>query len=513
MVGGPVAALDGWRLIRRYAVPGWMIAECTEARERGDWRTACEAARVTVAFSDPDVAGEVADLLAGFAPDLLRWHLPRALDGSAALATGLRLVLAPEGPVTADTTVLGVRTPRRWVGSSQRLTLHAVRAGDIAEGPVFPLPPWLWDARRAAELPAATEPEPRHRAPEGQGILEPWTAAGWSLDPADIRDWRQSELGLVRGVAPGLAAHELRRLVAQFGRGSWELRFGYYIVRPDEHLRLELDGTQPRLARRAATPSQPGPTRADLCLHPAFLRSPVDLQLVRHGRIGVEELHPLVRAALFPSAPTGQPADAGLVPAGFAEGERIRVRCGPDWHAIGLRGGRLDLLHHTDDERRRERALRAIGGTANGCFAVDLAWHDGTGALPRRLHTYRRDLWRRMQHGGSRVVLALLDAGLDPQLRDERGRTLLHRLHQFESAEVLPRLLAEGLDVNAHDWHGLTPMCEAVAHTAPPALLRALNEAGALPPLSEPSAGPETWSDPWIGSEPPDESPDAHVCS
>ncbi len=92
MVGGQFAALDDWRLIRRYAVPGWMVAECTEARGRGDWRAACEAARVTVAFEE---AGPAAELLAGFAPDLLRWHLPRVLDGTAALASGTRYVLIP----------------------------------------------------------------------------------------------------------------------------------------------------------------------------------------------------------------------------------------------------------------------------------------------------------------------------------------------------------------------------------------------------------------------------------
>jgi hypothetical protein len=167
MVGGPFAALDGWRLIRRYAVPAWMIAECAEARERGDWRAACEAARVTVAFDD---AGPVADLLAGFAPDLLRWHLPRALDGTAALLPRTRYVLAPEGPVTAETVVLGVRSPQ-WVSASQRLSLHAVRVGDIAPGPVFPVPPHMWDARRAHELRALP-------VDESTWVNDPWMSAG-----------------------------------------------------------------------------------------------------------------------------------------------------------------------------------------------------------------------------------------------------------------------------------------------------------------------------------------------
>lgn len=139
VVGGPTSALDRWRLIRRYAVPEWMIAECAEARERGDWQAACEAGRVTVTF---DEAGPVADLLAGFAPDLLRWHLPRAMDGTAALRPGMRYVLTPDGPVTADTVVLGVRTPN-WETSAQRLTLHAVPSATLPRG---------WSSRSAAHV-------------------------------------------------------------------------------------------------------------------------------------------------------------------------------------------------------------------------------------------------------------------------------------------------------------------------------------------------------------------------
>ena len=203
-----------------------------------------------------------------------------------------------------------------------------------------------------------------------------------------------------------------------------------------------------------------------------------------------ERLHPLVRTALFPAAPASVP-DTSMVPAGFAEGERIRVRCGGEWHRIGLRRGRLDLYHHTDAERRREHTLRALGGAINGCFKAEIAWHDGEGAGPKRLRDYRRDLWRRMEHGGGRVVLALLDAGMDPELRDGQGRTLLHRIHQFEHAELLPRLLAAGPDVNARSRRGLTPMCEALVHEAPTAVLMTLNEAGGVPQLA--LIDPQSW--------------------
>ena len=236
--------------------------------------------------------------------------------------------------------------------------------------------------------------------------------------------WSQSELTLLSGVEPRLAAAELRRLAAQFGHPSWELHDGrrwHRNWRPPRHLRLEAGAAQPRVTTCATGSAPPGPVRADLCLHPALLRAPVDLDLVRHGRLGVDELHPLVRAALFPSAPPA-PRDDAVIPPGFAEGERFRVRCGPDWHAIRVRGGRLELLHHTDDERLRERALHALGGAITGCFTVDAAWHDGApAALPRRLHEHRRDLWRRMQHGGGRVVLALPRRGPGPGVPRRAG--------------------------------------------------------------------------------------------
>jgi hypothetical protein len=177
-----------------------------------------------------------------------------------------------------------------------------------------------------------------------------------------------------------------------------------------------------------------------------------------------------------------------------------------------VRGGHLEVLEHTEAERQREHALRGLGGTMNGCFTVELAWRTNQGRLPRRLRDYRRDLWRRMEHGGARVVHALLDNGLDPAARDALGRTLLHRIHQFEHADLLPRLLAAGADVNAVSNRGFTPMCEALAHSAPAEVITALNAAGAVPALSlldpgtwpAPSREPAPWFVPHFTAEPGD---------
>lgn len=72
-----------------------------------------------------------------------------------------------------------------------------------------------------------------------------------------------------------------------------------------------------------------------------------------------------------------------------------------------------------------------------------------------------------------------------------RAARRLHRIHQFEHAELLPRLLAAGLDVNALDRCLHTPMVEAAVHSAPYRLLRGLHEAGAEPRLSLPD--PDGW--------------------
>ncbi|GAA3240517.1 ankyrin repeat domain-containing protein [Dactylosporangium siamense] len=504
MVGGPFAALDEWRLIRRYAVPAWMIAECAEARERGDWRAACEAARVTVAFDD---AGPVADLLAGLAPDLLRWHLPRAMDGTAALLPRTRYVLAPEGPVTAETVVLGVRSPH-WVSASQRLTLQAVRIGDISPGPVFPVPPHMWDARRAHELRALP-------VDESTWVNDPWKSAGWIIDAPSSRRRMRDGHELLRLTNPRLAAVELRRVAAQYGQRSWELRSSILKRRSwfSRQLLLEVAGRRNRVAvvddeqqgAQGGRARHEEPASVEFCLHPSLLRGAVDLELVQHGRLGVADVHPLVRAALFPSsAPAPDvvapglappaPREPAVTPAGFRDGERVRVRCGPDWHWLALRGGQLEPLDHTADERRRELALQAFGGMLRGCFAAEVAWHQGGGRLPRRLAEYRRDLWRRMHHGGGRVVSSLLDEGMDPRVRDNVGRTLLHRIHQFEHADVLTRLLSAGADVNAVNHLGYTAMCEALVHGAPADLVAALSDAGAIPRLSR--LDPATWPEP-----------------
>jgi hypothetical protein len=164
------------------------------------------------------------------------------------------------------------------------------------------------------------------------------------------------------------------------------------------------------------------------------------------------------------------------------------VRCHGVWHVVEVRSGRIVLHEHTDEERRRERTLRALGGAAVGCFAAEQAWDRARGRLPRKLRAHRGDLWRRLQHGGDREVFALLEAGFHPLLRDGRGRTLMHYVRSFDHDRLLPLLLAAGLDVDDRDNEGATPLFIAVKERWPARLITALLDAGADPHAPGPTA-------------------------
>lgn len=517
-----------------------MIEECAAARAKGDWQAACLAGEIDV-VPGPERLPE--ELLAGFAPDLVRWHLPRALGGHTTLATGIEYVLAPDGPVGPDTVVLRLTAPASVLGS-QRLRLGAARMGDLDEPRVVRLAPWQWDARQAGELRAAVGGDERRvprfgpdgdRLPRAElglrtdrpgqaervlldrGTPTAWDAAGIVVDGDFTDPYFGRAVDRLRRTAAAIdplrLRIEVRRLAEQFGKPSWALWYDR-----SRALRIDVDGNAVRAtAVEANWWEQSAPIRLLPRLHPALLRSPVDLDLVWNGLLTPFQLHPLVRSALFPAtgaAPFPWPTSPGaasltssllsprrdssssaplgagslLLPRGGAAShssvsrvEAARVRCGGRWHVVESRDGRLRLLAHDDAERRRERAMRAFGGVVTGCFAVERAWTGDAGRLPRRLHAVRDDLWLRMVHGGSRVVFELLDAGMDPGLRDGRGRGLMHLLRSFDHERLLPRLLAAGADVDALDREGNTPLATGVALGWPLDLIKALVAAGANP--------------------------------
>ncbi|QDY81006.1 ankyrin repeat domain-containing protein [Streptomyces qinzhouensis] len=501
-----------------------MIEQATEAREAGDWRAACAAAAVDVPDGlDPEriadrygaeVAARVADDLRYLAPDLLRWHLPRTLGGHTTLAVCRRVVLAAygeSGPVLSLT-----NTP--MLAGPQRLLLHfgpAVAPGaDELYGLDYLTEDWtaarrFWDARRTGELrlsagaadargrlpflhPDGTPLTPEELPDEHPGGTDPvalaewiavlqtrgehteaYAAAGLDLDltppPQGPRAFGPLDIAWLASFnAPDLTrlGPEMR-LLARAGRGSG-FRFA---LAGRGHLRAELDPADP-----GAPPRITGHERGQedgIPLLPSYARERLpDIGLLRAGRIRPEELHPLVTAALFPSAgPVTGPPGPRLP-------EPVRVRCGGAWHEVVSRDGAL-VGPHTEQERRRELALRAFGGTISGCFAAQAAWTSGKAQLPKALREQRNALFLHAQHGDTPAVTALLDAGTDPYIRDSKGRGLLHVLRLLDHRELLPRLLAAGLDLEGKDAAQRTPLHSAVHQGGSADLVRDLLAAGA----------------------------------
>ncbi|MEU4153244.1 ankyrin repeat domain-containing protein [Streptomyces sp. NPDC026659] len=523
----PPAALSredapAWARVRRYAVPRWMIERATEARLAGDWRAACDAAAVDITPGvEPDrvaetygadVAARVADDLRHLAPDLMRWHLPRALGGHTTVAPARRVTLAAygsTGPVLSVTTSPMLKGP-------QRLRLHlgpaAAPGRDRLHRLTYAPEDWtaarrFWDARRTGELrysaggigadrlpflhPDGTPLTPAELPTEDPGPADPAARAEWvavlQTRGEHAEAYALADIDLDLTAPPGgsrfsrpldvaAMAHrdglDLTRIVPEIrlleraGRGT-SFRIP---VHWRGHLRVDLapadaDGAPARVTGRERDED------AHRLPDYAWQRLP-DIALLRAGLIRPETLHPLVAAALLPKA---GPATG---PAGPPEPVPVRVRCRGEWHQVVSRDGGL-AVPHTDQEQRREIALRAFGGAVSGCFATQHTWTSGEGRLPRALRAQQRDLFERAQHGDTPGVLALLDAGVDPRVRDAGGLTLLHVLHLLDHRELLPRLLAAGVDLEARSKTGRTPLQNAVEYGGSADLVRELLDAGA----------------------------------
>ncbi|MCX5380766.1 ankyrin repeat domain-containing protein [Streptomyces sp. NBC_00091] len=511
-----------WRRVRRYAVPGWMIERATAHRLAGDWRAACAAAAVEVAFDlpalasryGPAVAGAAEDDLRHLVPDLLRWHLPRVLGGRTTLAPNRRVLLAHYGPGRGGDVPALYLTTRAMVDGPQRLRLHCAPvdpakrrhayAGWTTED--WTAARWFWDSRHTAALRSCAGPadrlpffradgtplaagelpsaDPGAGDPAGRAewaavlqqrgdVVEAFAAAGIELDLTPPEDrW-----GAYRGQDPRavLSAFpmDLARLVDTIRLLTAAGAGDRYCFSPDWRGGLLLEpggsGTAGALRARLAV-------RDDLntvTRVPLYAWQPLpDPYLVRTGRITPRELHPLVSAALFPGA------GPAVGPPGPAAPRPVRVRCLGEWHEVRSRDGVLEMPHSAG-EQQRERAMRAFGGAVAGCFAARDAWTSGQGRLPRALRGERRELFQRALHGDAPGVLALLDAGLDPRVRDARGQGLLHLLPFLPHEELLPRLLAAGLGLEDEDQSRRTPLQSAVQNGGTAALVRALLAAGA----------------------------------
>ncbi|MEV6931151.1 ankyrin repeat domain-containing protein [Dactylosporangium sp. NPDC051485] len=308
-----------------------------------------------------------------------------------------------------------------------------------------PVHPWLVEAARRtlARVPALRLVEP--------WPSEPPRALPWPTEvderPGLVRiDLRGRCLVLDRLDAPRPRA----RLVSRLPHGETD----------EDRERAEVAAFGLELARLPRMPF-------------VLARRPAELSALLRGDLRPDDLHPLVRAALFPERPPLPPAATGPLR------DTVRVRCAGATHEVVIRDGTF-ALPHPQAEIDRERMVKALGGQVQGCVAARDGWREHTVRMPRAMRRLRDELLARVWHGDGPAVAAALDGGIDPHVRDERGRTLLHLLPWLSGADLLPRLLAAGLRVDARDVDDETPLHAAVAHGSPD-LVRALLAARADP--------------------------------
>jgi hypothetical protein len=510
-----------------------MIEQATERRLAGDWHGACAAAGVDVTFDlttianehGTDVATSLEDDLRHLAPDLLRWHLPRLGRSWSSITPDQDVMLTwPGGELRRESMPgLSVSTPPWAMQGPQRLSLnfapaHAFHIGLESRRPFcvfwrFYVHDWsaarhLWDARHAGELrercggdqarapflnPDGTsrgigelptaDPGPGEPAAHTEwvtalhdsGAVEAaFAAAGIELDASGLEldgYYGDSEPGrFLKGpLALTRLEAEIRRLSSAGAGDSFWMPAG-----PGAALLFETDGAAAGLGARLVEHMLDEPPEATLLPEIAWRRLP-DLDLLRGGHIAPDHLHPLVWNALFP----GRPVPAGPVgPPDVETPAPVRVRCRGEWHEVSSHDGDFHIPHD-EEEQRREAALQALGGATAGCFAAHRAWRTGTGRLPKALRDQREEIFARAQHGDTPGVIRLLDAGLDPHVRNARQRTLLHQVHLLDHRSLLPRLLAAGLDVNTRDRERRTPLFAAVFENGSVDVIQALLTAGA----------------------------------
>ncbi|MEU0558143.1 ankyrin repeat domain-containing protein [Dactylosporangium sp. NPDC006015] len=453
-----------WLRHRRYGVPPAMIDAATERRLAGDWRRACAAAHVTPDIDlravewehGREVAAAVEDDLRHLAPDLLRWHEP--LHGHHSWPAASRPV-----PMTRLAGGLGILLASGPRSGGRRL--FRLRFGGVS--PVAPLVDrHLWDVRQAPGLRGLCGPEPVSTdaaCPHATGRQREAAAAA-GIDATGLAG---------QGSDDSLASHPLvwsrlvpaaRALLHRHSSpgGTVDLGEGWLDLR-----------------ERPTIVAGPPPRHAPL-LQISDWQEPLDAELVRHGLIDPDALHPLVHDALLPGRPQSPPRHGPLVPA------VVPVECGGRVHRLAARDGQWHPLDHDLRDLAREEALAALGGPAEGCAGVLLGWRTGSradsGLLPPPVQDLHDELWQRVAYGDTDGVLRLLGDGFPPAA-DRGGGTLLHALGSLDHARMLPRLLALGLDVHARTNTGDTPLHAAARSSSDAAadLVEALLRAGADP--------------------------------
>ncbi len=326
-----------WPRVREFAVPASMIETATARRLAGDWAGACAAAGVDVDLRLRSVfrthgresADRIRADLRRLAPDLLRWHLPR-IAPNGLLRPGLTIVLArydtPERDGPGGPLHLVVRTPPAWADAGQRVSL-ALWDGSHAEPGArrhphphpnrrfrLDLHRHLWDATRADELRSRSGAD-RPAAAEGAvgpvGVDPGVLAALPPGRPYAVDRWAEEAAILLRAEGPGEGGAVSVRL------GGRRRLLLYVIGGGGEGPNSAADagplsvGPHPRTSAVRVVVAEPGCGRGPAAVPPVLPDAATwvlpDLELIRTGAIGVEQLHPLVARALVPDGLSAGP--------------------------------------------------------------------------------------------------------------------------------------------------------------------------------------------------------------
>nr|WP_035717731.1 hypothetical protein [Gordonia terrae] len=420
--------LSLWLRARQFAVPPSMIDAATAARRAGDWIGACAAAGFDpdIDLADirrrcgPDLAEHLRDDLLHLAPDLLRWHLPRT-GPAGHLRPGLTIALARYGPEhgnrfgTVGSTYLVARTAPRWADAGQRVSL-ALWDGSTPDPHPHPRPDrryrldlhrHLWDVRHTGDLRIRCGADSSPSPP----ILSP---------PPDLPD----------GCAVDRWAAEATVVLRAEGHrsGCVRIRLGTH---GDLFLHNDIDDTT---AAHWVNDPPPGKITTFPVLPDAATRTLPDLELLRHGAITPDRLHPLVAAALTPDSPSSPHRRKALVANSFQD-----VRCRGELHRIGVANGVLSALDHDRDEIRREGMLASLTGTPLPCLeAIDRA---------HRRPDCLTGVQERLDFGDIDGALAIVEHLLGPEailrngpLRDavERARAQLETHDAYRAGVIDP---------------------------------------------------------------------------
>jgi len=378
----------------RYGVPRSLIEAATRRRLAGDWRAACSVADVDVAFDPADVsrrhgrsvASALLDDLQRFAPDLLRWHLPRCGHGRGLLREGCVVPLAGYGD-PGRTLTLAALTPRAALDAGQRVVLALVPDGASfgdgrAGAPVWPglrrATAGRYDLRLHRERWQAGDVGHRTAPSDAGDLAAAWAAASGASRDGDPpggdprpagRAGQQGQRALRRAarvlVDPVGLLPEIRRVLP--GEPVVALRPGGGLAVLVEGLLAGVPGVRfvPASAARGL------PVVPDAAWRPR-----PEADLVRLGLLHPDEVHPLVVPLVGPLVAPSVPGDGpGPVAARAVLDRRpdpVAVRCLDRDHHVELVGGRWTAVDHEQDGPAavREQLLVRLGAPASPCRQV-----------------------------------------------------------------------------------------------------------------------------------------------